>query len=248
MAGDTGELRCWSLLLSPPDCTDGGGACESCVPALTGRFTADMPSATTRLFRNSVPSGCGSPKACPSVVTGPRLFYRVHLVTNNGPETCVTAVLADLCRTSNLRLHDAAYLTSYNPADPCANYLGDTGSELTTGSTSFSFTAPQNAVIALVVSSPVSATTCPVSYLVQLHGLSCPPPTLHIARTANPDEVRLYWSTAYPDFDLQGAPNLNGAAPYPFVNVPFTPFVVDGDYSVTNKTTAPQSYYRLRKP
>jgi autotransporter-associated beta strand protein len=248
VAGDTGELRCWSLFLSPPDCTDGGGACESCVPALTGRFTADMPSTTTRLVRNGVPSGCGSPKACPAVVTGPRLFYRVHLITNNGPETCVTAVLADLCRTSNLRLHAAAYLTSYNPADPCANYLGDTASELTTGSTSFSCVAPQNAVIALVVSSPVSATTCPVGYLAQLHGLPCPPPVLHIAKTGNPDEVRFYWSTAYPDFDLQRAPNLNGLAPYPFVNIPFTPFVANGDYSVTNKTMAPQNYYRLRKP
>jgi hypothetical protein len=195
-----------------------------------------------------VPSGCGSAKVCPTVLPGARLFYRVHLITNNGPETCVTAVLADLCRASNLRLHAAAYLGSYNPADPCANYLGDTGSELTTASANFSFTAPANAVIALVVSSPVASTTCPISYLVQLHGLPCPPPVLHIAKTANPDEVRLHWSTAYPDFDLQRTPTLNGAAPYPFVNVLTPPVVVNGDYSVTNRTSAPNAFYRLRKP
>ena len=248
VAGDTGELRCWSLLLSPPDCTDGGGACESCVPTLTGRFTADMPSTTTRLVRNGVPSGCGSPKACPAIITGPRLFDRVHLITNTGPETCVTVVLIDLCRASNLRLHAAAYLGSYNPADPCANYLGDTGAELATGSTSFSFAAPQDAVIALVVSSPATAPLCPLSYSVQLHGLPCPPPTLHMAKTANPDEVRLFWSTAYPGFDLQRASNPNGAGSDPFVNVAFTPFVVNDNYSVTNTTSGDDAYYRLRKP
>ena len=248
LAGDTGELRCWSLLISPPECSDGGGSCESCVPALTGRFTTDMPSTTTRLGRNGGPSGCGSPKACPTVTTGPRLFYRVHRITNSGPETCVSAVLADLCRGSNLRLHCAAYLGSYDPANPCANYLGDTGSELTAGSTGFAFTAPPDAVIALVVSSPVSATACVGAYLVQLHGLPCPPPTLHIAQTGNPEEVRLFWSTAYPDFDLQRTPTLNGPPLSPFVNVLFTPIVVNGDYSVTNRTTAPPAYYRLRKP
>lgn len=248
VTGDVGELRCWSLFISPPECSDGGGACESCVPKLTGRFNADMPSTLTRLVRNGIPSGCGSAKICPSVIPGPRLFYRVHLVTNSGPAACVSVVLNDLCRASNLRLHAAAYLGSYDPADPCANYLGDTGSELIAGSTSFSFAAPQDAVIAIVVSSAVTTTTCPLSYSVQLHGLPCPPPTLHISKTANPDEVRLHWSTAYPDFDLQRAPNLNGAAPYPFVNVPFTPSVVGGDYSVTNSTTGNDAYYRLRKP
>lgn len=248
VAGDTGELRCWSLFISPPECSDGGGQCETCVPNLSGRFNADMPSTTTRLVRDGVPSGCGSAKICPTVTTGARLFYRVHLVTNTGPATCVSVVLNDLCRASNLRLHAAAYLNSYNPADPCANYLGDTGTELTAGSTSFSFAAPENAVIAIVVSSPVTATTCPISYGVQLHGLPCPPPTLHIAKTGNPEEVRLFWSTAYPDYDLQRTPTLNGAAPYPFVNVPFTPFVVNGDYSVTNSTSGADAYYRLRKP
>jgi len=247
VAGDTGVLRCWSLAISPPGCTDGGGECESCVPSLTGRFTADMPSTLTRLVRNGVPSGCGSPKACPSVTPGARLFYRVHLITNNGPETCVTAVLADLCRASNLRLHAAAYLGSYDPANPCANYLGDTGTELTGGSTGFSFAAPENAVIALVVSSPVTSTACPISYGVQLHGLPCPPPTLHIAKTGNPDEVRLHWSTAYPGFDLQRTPHLNGAGPYPFENVTAPPVVVNGDYSVTNSAAAQRSFYRLRK-
>ncbi len=248
VAGDTGELRCWSLLISPPACTDGGGQCETCVPNFSGRFNADMPSTTTRFVRNGVSSGCGSAKICPPVTTGARLFYRVHLITNTGPATCVSAVLNDLCRASNLRLHAAAYLNTYDPANPCANYLGDTGTELTGVSTSFSFAAPENAVIAIVVSSPVAATACVTGYLVQLHGLPCPPPTLHIAKTGNPDEVRLYWSTAYPDYDLQRTPNLNGAAPYPFVNVPFTPFVVNGDYSVTNSTSGADAYYRLRKP
>ena len=116
------------------------------------------------------------------------------------------------------------------------------------GSASFSFAAPANAVIAIVVSSPVTATTCPISYSVQLHGLPCPPPTLRIDRTASPDEVRLHWSTAYPLFDLQRSLNLNGAGPYPFVNVATPPVVVNGDYSVTNATTGRDAYFRLRKP
>ncbi len=248
VAGDTGELRCWSLFVAPAECMDGGGVCESCAPSFTGRFSADMPSTTTRLVRNGLASGCGSAKVCPSVTSGLRLFYRVHLVTNNGPATCVSAVLNDLCRASNLRLHAAAYLGTYNPTDPCANYLGDTGSELAAGSASFSFAAPENAVIAIVVSSPVATSSCLVSYQMQFYGLPCPPPALRIARTANPDEVRLHWSTAYPGFDLQRTPSLNGIAPFPFVNVPVAPVVVEGDYTVTNSSSGTDAYFRLRKP
>ena len=100
----------------------------------------------------------------------------------------------------------------------------------------------------IFAASPIATPSCISSYQVQLHGLPCPTPALHIANTAKPDEVRLHWSTAYPQFDLQSSPDLNGAAPYPFENVATPPVVVDGDYSVTNRTTTPKAFYRLRKP
>lgn len=65
VAGDVGQLRCWSLLLSPPECSAGATECPSCLPTLIGKFDASSPTTTQRLIRDGLPSGCGSPKALP---------------------------------------------------------------------------------------------------------------------------------------------------------------------------------------
>ena len=87
------------------------------------------------------------------------------------------------------------------------------------------------------------------NYTLQLYGLPCPPPTLHISHVETPpNRVRLFWSTGYPDYQLQRSASLMGAPPFPFVNVPTAPTVIGGDYNVTNSATANDDFFRLRKP
>jgi hypothetical protein len=73
-------------------------------------------------------------------------------------------------------------------------------------------------------------------------------PTLHIANDAEPDQLRLHWSTAYPGFQLQGMPNLGGVALFDFTNMVTAPVVVGGHYNVTNSVAGLSNcFFRLRK-
>ena len=137
-----------------------------------------------------------------------------------------------------------------NPLDLCANYLGDNGSRVVGGSAGYSFELAAGAKFVVVVNevNPTGPNQGCGNYTLDLYGLPCPPPSLHIARDAGPDKVRLFWSTAYPDFQLQRSSSLNGTPPFPFANVPAVPFVIGGDYNVTNSATANDDYFRLRKP
>jgi len=251
VAGDTGTLQCWSLLLAPAACSDGGGECESCLASVAGTLTGSSPTMDVRLSRNGITSGCGNDKDCPGTLGGANpIRYAIHEFTNSGPASCVTVMLNVPCAASTSHLQAAAYLTSFNPSDLCANYLGDSGTSIAGGSVGYSFQVAAGAKFIVVVNEINQSGTnqgCG-NYTLDLYGLPCPPPTLHIARDAGPDRVRLFWSTAYPGFRLQRSATLNGTPPLPFVNVPGVPFVIDGDYNLTNSATANDDYFRLRKP
>src|SRR5204862_2830316 len=76
--GGVGSLRCWSLLISPAACADGGGACESCPEnrVIHGTLGNGSLVQTNRLFRDADNSVCGLPKACPGLtgVLGNRAY------------------------------------------------------------------------------------------------------------------------------------------------------------------------------
>jgi hypothetical protein len=255
VAGDTGALQCWSLFIAPASCTDGGGECASCLATVAGTLTPVSPTLPERTFRTFEPSGCGNIKLCPgSTVSLPSITtyrYNTHTFTNTGPDTCVTVVLTVPCSEATNGLISAAYLDQFLPPDLCANYLGDSGSDVWGNSVGYSFRVPAGARFVVMVHelNPGEAGQGCGNYTLQLYGLPCPPPTLHISHLATPpNRVRLFWSTAYPDFQLQRSASLDGVPPFPFVNVSTLPVVTAGDYNVTNSATANDDYFRLRQP
>lgn len=247
VSGDAGELRCWSLLLSPSECTDGGGVCQSCSPSITGSFARPGPTTSVRLVADGIASGCGTTKVCPGSTTGLTHGYRTHTVTNDGPETCLTVVLKSPCRSVNSRYHLAAYLGSFDPAAPCTNYLGDSGGSLLDSADAFSVPVPANATIVLVVNEQVLNPGCE-EYTLTLYGLPCPGPTLEIAKSSTPGEGFIRWSTAYPGYELQRSVSVSGSGPSRFAPVSLPATVVNGEYSVTQPLSGAEGFFRLVKP
>jgi autotransporter-associated beta strand protein len=255
VAGVLGAVQCWSLELSPFECTDDGGACASCQPTISGVLNHSSPTMAERLWRVLPPSGCGDVQPCAGAVTfgTPPYRYGTHSFTNNGPETCVTVALNVPCTNAGSGLVGSAYLGDFNPAALCANLLGGSGQDAVNGSGGFSFRVPAGQRFTVVVNEhnflgPFEGCG---NYSLELYGLPCPQaaPALHIASDAGPDNVRLHWSTAYPGFQLQGTPNLGGVALFAFTNVANAPVVIDGQYSVTNKHDMKgNGFFRLRKP
>lgn len=255
VAGDLGALQCWSLHLAPAECAEGGGGCESCLPAISGELddSLTMPQA---LRSSSRISACGDAEPCPGAAIGPFAIgegpyrYQTHTFTNTGPDTCATVFLTVPCGYPS-GLMGSAYLGDFNPADVCAGFLGSSGYKVEDGSGGFSFRVPAGQRFTVVINEPHHLGQGCDNYSLELYGLPCPQaaPTLHIANDAGPDNVRLHWSTAYPGFQLQGTPNLGGVALFAFTNVANAPVVIGGNYSVTNNHSRTNNgFFRLRKP
>jgi autotransporter-associated beta strand protein len=248
VAGDTGELRCWSLLISPPECSSGGGNCEGCVTNITATLSVDSSLLTQRLVRDGVASLCGSPKACPGSVAGLPLRYRTHTFTNNGPATCVTVAITDRCRT-NAPLHASAYLTRFDSADLCARYLGDLGSELRGSSGSFSFPVPADSLFVVVVTSPAALSSCG-AYGLEVHGLPCPvappqpcpEPRLSIRALTN-NLVELSWPACPVNFyQVASSTNLQR---WTMASSPMAAPSQNGIMTWTTELSSPQEFFRL---
>lgn len=252
--GDTGVLQCWSLSLAPATCSDGGGECESCLASVAGTLTGSSPTLAERMTRNGVSSGCGNPKDCPGTTFGANPFhYSIHEFTNNGPATCVTVMLNVPCAASTNQLHSSAYLTSFNPSDLCANYLGDSGTSVADGSLGYSFQVGAGAKFVVVVNetNPSGPNQGCGDYTLDLYGLPCPPPVLDIARTDTANRVRLSWSTAYPGYVLRGRNNFNNIPPQIFTDGDFgftDPInIINGRYVLTNTVPGSLRFYELVK-
>src|SRR6185295_17964353 len=155
---------------------------------------------------------CSPEKPCPGPDDGtnlPPARYIKHTFTNTtGSEACLSAQLHFDCPTAPVgALHVAAYLGDVDPADVCPNFLGDTGAATPDAYPPFSFRVPAGSNFVLVVSTRVEDIGCD-SYWIELFGLPCPPPRLHIAGDAAPGNARLHWSTAYPGWSLQSVNSL----------------------------------------
>jgi hypothetical protein len=93
----------------------------------TGSLAAGDAQLTNRINRFGQVSTCASPKGCPGVFsgTGARLFDSYTIVNKRNTPVCATVGLASGCGTN---IFNVAYLRSFDPANPCTNYLGDPGS------------------------------------------------------------------------------------------------------------------------
>jgi autotransporter-associated beta strand protein len=231
-------------------CNNGGGACESCT-LVSGTFTTDTPTLYRRLFATGAPSVCSPEKPCPGPDDGtnlPPARYIKHTFTNTtGSEACLSAQLHFDCPTAPVgALHVAAYLGDVDPADVCPNFLGDTGAATPDAYPPFSFRVPAGSNFVLVVSTRVENIGCD-SYWIELFGLPCPPPRLHIADDTAPGNARLHWSTAYPGWSLQSVNSLHSPGSNVFSDVLTPPVVVEGQYTVTNTTALPHQFFRLMR-
>ena len=137
-----------TIHITVPTCT--GGA-DQIIPANV--LDANDPTQLDRLGRDGQPSGCGG-KACPGGgFPGTKRFQTFNFTNNSAAAGCFTVTInAALGGAGDIE--SAAYLDSYDPANLCLNYLGDTGIVglgTTLGSASYSFTVPAGANFVVVV-------------------------------------------------------------------------------------------------
>ena len=127
--------------------------CTTPPVTFTGNIANTDPTQNLRIFRDGVSSSCGSPKAaCPGTTGAGTRHYDAYTVTNNGGVTaCVRVDVNGPCSAgggSGLNIFSTTYLTSFNPANICQNYLADEGASFAaTGTYFFNLPAGQSAVV-----------------------------------------------------------------------------------------------------
>jgi len=137
-----------------PTCT--GGA-DQTIPAHT--LTASDSTQSDRMGRDGQPSGCEG-KSCPGGgFPGTKFFTTYNFRNDGGSAACFTVTInaqTGVPNTSNIE--SAAYVGTYDPANLCQNYLGDSGvvglGGSTTGSipsVSYSFEVPAQSDFVVVV-------------------------------------------------------------------------------------------------
>lgn len=119
-----------------------------CPYAVSGTVGVGDPMQTARL-RNGQPSTCQAPKAVPALVQTTASFrYESHTLRNRSRAAqCVTVSM-----TASLGgAHSAAYLGAFDPLNPQAGYLADSGANSTGNTVTYSFEVPALADFVVVV-------------------------------------------------------------------------------------------------
>jgi autotransporter-associated beta strand protein len=242
-AGGVGTLRCWSLFITQLACAPSGGACETCFGTVSGSITNGDAIQTGRLTRSGSFGSCDQPKSCPSLENAAPINYDVHYFTNTSASAeCVSVSLTVL--DSGNQCFSAAYLGSFNPADLCANYLGDSAFSTSGSNTlTYSIVVPAQSGFAVTVNE-IYAGTGVAGYNLTLTGTECAP-SLAISPAAN-NRVRLHWPTTAVGYQLEAKQVITDTN---WSSVTNEPFVSEGRYSVTNNPLHPTTrFYRLHKP
>ncbi|HKQ07160.1 MAG TPA: HYR domain-containing protein [Blastocatellia bacterium] len=147
--------------------------CGCTTQTVSGSLVAGDTTQTGRMGRDSVVSACGTTKTCPGALAGDTNphFYDVYNFTNGPTAACVTITTTTSCGTAAVnQIMAVAYLTSYNPANFCTNYLGDPGGS-PQPTNSFKVNVPANTVLVVVVQT-MSTGDCS-GYSVSVDGLIC---------------------------------------------------------------------------
>jgi autotransporter-associated beta strand protein len=244
--GSLGTLRSWSLFLSPIVCQPGGGECEQCGGPIVGSIGTGDGIQNDRLNRNGVVSTCDASKPCPGTFVEGAIRFDAYTFTNIGPASCVTVNLDTPCNSvanpGDNNLHSSAYLGSYNPANKCLNYLGDSGNSSL--SATYSFVVPPSSVFVVVVNESDTGVGC-TNYTLNVTGFDCPQ-RLQIDSIPS-NRVRLTWSTSAAGYQLVSTNALQNP-PNAFAPVATEPIVTGGKFTVTNNASGAARFYELRKP
>ncbi len=161
---------------------------------VTDAITAGDLSASDRLNRNGVPSTCATPQTCPGSVggAGPYHYDSYALTNSSGAPVCVTVAFTTGCPLS---IESAAYLGSFDPANPCTNYLADLG-DSPPSQNQYSFTVPAGAAFVIVINEVQANLGC-ASYTMTVSGLNaCLTPTPTVTNTATATATATVTQTA----------------------------------------------------
>jgi hypothetical protein len=145
-----------SIPISVPTCSGGP---NQTIPS-SSLTAADLTQAD-RLGRDGFPSTCQG-KACPGGGFAGTKFYKTFNFSNSGGVPACITVTINAALGGAGDIESAAYLGSYNPANLCQNYLGDSGvSGLGTSvpNVSYSFTVPPGQNFVVVVNTTGTTTS-----------------------------------------------------------------------------------------
>jgi len=124
-------------------------------------LTASDLTQADRLGRDGQPSGCAG-KACPGGGFPGTKFYKTYNFTNDGGADACFTVTINAALGGQGDIESAAYVGSYNPANLCENYLGDSGVVglgTTVPNASYSFIVPAGSDFVVVVNTTGTTTS-----------------------------------------------------------------------------------------
>src|SRR5207249_4799469 len=100
----------------------------SCTPIVViGSIDTGDPTQTDRLFRSGVPQTCPPTTTCAIFGNPTPRHYDSYTFTNTtGSQQCVTIDTNTACTGTNF-IFTAAYMGSFDPANICTNWIGDSG-------------------------------------------------------------------------------------------------------------------------
>ena len=94
---------------------------------VTGSIDTGDPTQTDRLFRSGIPQTCPASTTCATFGDGLPRHYDEYTFTNTtGVTQCVTVDTNTACTGTNF-IFVGAYLGSFDPANICTNWVGDSG-------------------------------------------------------------------------------------------------------------------------
>ncbi len=165
--------------------TISGITCEAPCPPSTaingtlGSGSTDFPATsgqqTGRITNGLGNTTCGSSNPCTlDTLTGLRAFDAYTFSNPGGATVCVTVSFTVTGCTIGQAMHFSARIGSFDPANPCTNYVGDADAAFSgeaSGSFSFNVGADENFIIVVNESDPGGATGC--AYTLTISGIDC---------------------------------------------------------------------------
>ena len=145
------------------------GTPSGCV--VSGSIDTGDPTQTDRLFRSGVPQTCPPTTTCATFGDGLPHHYDEYTFTNTtGSTQCVTVDTDTACTGTNF-IFIASYLGSFDPANICTNWIGDSGSSPDIGVPApFQFNLDDGQTVVIVVSEVTPDAGC-AGYTVTVSGI-----------------------------------------------------------------------------
>jgi hypothetical protein len=172
-----------------PTATPTATSRPSCTPiVVTGSIDTGDPTQTDRLFRSGIPQTCPASNTCATFGDGLPRHYDSYTFRNTTDATqCVNIDTNTACTGTNF-IFIGAYLGSFDPANVCTNWIGDSGSSPNPDQP-FQVDVDNGQTLVVVVSEVTPDASCP-GYTVTITGLcgggSTPTPTPTATPTPTP--------------------------------------------------------------